>query len=292
MKSVTSILSMATILAIGAAAQASLLVEETFDYAAGTLVGNNGGTGFSTAWATTFTSNAVGSIDVTSGSIAFSDYATTGNKVTVDLQNRTNTSSANILAERTVSAGLASGDMWVSYLYQRQDTTGSITSRTARVGFNDGAIHFDTAIKQSSSQGIAVRYDATNGATVADVSVQDGSAYLAIVKYADLGVVNSLASFWVLSAANYDSIKAGGIDESELDGAAVLKATDAVTSAEVLTAAVDLLRIVNVSSDFPFTFDVDEFRLGTSLSDVAAVPEPASAALAVFALSLLTIRRD
>ncbi|MCC6681033.1 MAG: PEP-CTERM sorting domain-containing protein [Phycisphaeraceae bacterium] len=266
----TRILSLAMFLVISAAAQATPLMEETFDYTVGPLAGNNGGTGFSDAWVSTIPSTTA-TIDITSGSIAFSDYATTGNKVTLDLVTEPAGPAVAIYSRRTVSVGVPSGDMWVSYLYQRQDAAGDNTSRTARVGFNDGVIHFDTAIKASSSQGIAVRYEGSFGTAAADVSVQDGSAYMAIVKYADLGNIGSLASFWVFSAAGFDSIKGGGIDESELDGAAVLKATDTVSTAEVLTAFLDQLSLVNVSNTYPFKFDIDEIRMSTTLADVVPV---------------------
>ncbi|MCC6680029.1 MAG: hypothetical protein IT445_03910 [Phycisphaeraceae bacterium] len=268
MKTATWTISLVLTLYVAQVSMATALVEETFDYATGPLAGNNGGTGFDGQWFTDF-STATGTIDVTSGSIAFSDYGTTGNKVSLDFQ--TAPAFTSIWALRTVNAGISSGDMWYSYLYQRTDESGSTVSRTAEVRLYDGVIHFGTQIKTASSQGIKVRYEGSLGATAASVSIQDGNPYLGIAKFEDLGVNGALASFWVLSETAYDGIKAGGIDESELDGAAVLKATDNTNTIEVLTAMLDQLYLVNATSAYPFSFDIDEFRLGTTLADVVPV---------------------
>ncbi len=281
-----AMMALAASLLVSRAAMGSVLIAEAFDYNTGALAGNNGGTGWASAWTTSF-STATGSIDVTSGSIAFSDYATTGNKVTLDFQ--TAPAFTSIWALRTVSQGVSSGDMWYSFLYQRQDTAGITTSRTAEVRFNDGVIHFGSQIKAASSQGIKVRYEGSTGSTAAATSIQDGNAYLAISKFENLNNVGPQATFWVLDAAGYDSIKAGGLTEAELNATAVLIATDATSTAEVLTANLDKIELVNATSSYPFTFDLDEIRLGVSLADV--IPEPASAGLIAAAFGLLLARR-
>ncbi|MCC6680028.1 MAG: hypothetical protein IT445_03905 [Phycisphaeraceae bacterium] len=273
-------------LLLGQTALGAVLIGDSFDYNTGALAGNSGGTGWADAWTTAF-STATGSIDVTSGSIAFSDYATTGNKVTLDFQ--TAPAFTSIWALRTVGQSVGSGDMWYSFLYQRQDTAGITTSRTAEVRFNDGVIHFGSQVKASSSQGIRVRYEGSTGASAAATSIQDGNAYLAISKFENLNNVGSQATFWVLDAAGYDSIKAGGLTEAELNATAVLIATDATSTTEVLTANLDKIELVNATSSYPFTFDLDEIRLGTSLADV--IPEPVTAGWLAAGITLLFIRR-
>jgi len=277
------------------AVNAAPLISETFDYDPGSLVGHNGGDGWSNAWSVTaYPAAATGSIEVTAGSLAFSDYATTGNKLSLSID--TTTAFAAPLASRNVAVSAGSGDLWVSYLYRRTDATiGTTTSRSADLRFNDGAIHFGSQAKAANSQGIATRYEGSNGANATAATISDGATYLVISKFANLGTgpdATTTATMWALSVAGYDAIKSGGLLESELDGAAVLKATDTGSTAEVLTALTDKIELVIASSAAPYSFDYDEIHVGTSLADVVAVPEPASVGLLGLAVAALLCRRS
>lgn len=275
----------------GQAAHSALLISEVFDYDSGTLAGASGGAGWATPWSVAaYPTGATGAIEISDGSLVFSDYPSSGNKLSLSLD--TIPGFVGPTATRFVSESITGGDMWVSYLYRRTDASiGTNTSRIADLRFNDGAIHFGSQVKVSGSQGIATRYEGSGGPTAATTSVQDGEVYMVVSKFANLGTgpdATTTATMWALNAAGYDSIKAGGLLESEVDSAAVLKATDTSSSAEVLTALTDKIELVIASSAAPFSFAFDEIRVGTTLASVIAIPEPASVVLlcltAVFSL--------
>ncbi len=263
-------------------AGAGVLIEDSFDYSPGNATGKNGGAGWGGGWLGTIHANHTGSTTIAANSLSFSDYATEGNQLVLSVTAASGFGDSSVRRNIDIDdAGVSTGDLWISYLYQRVDDAGANgnSSRTAEFRFNDGSIHFGSSPKASGSQGIVTRYEGSNGATVATANVQDGGVYLVIVKYANLGqTTGNTASMWVLSESAYDGIKAGGILETELDGAAILKAMDASTSAEVLTDG-ESFRIFNATSGAPFIFAVDELRIGTDLESVVPVPEPASISL-------------
>lgn len=265
-------------LAAGAEARADLIIAEPFDYTASeALDGKNGGTGFSGAWSTSISAGATGSATVTAGSLGFSNFPTAGNKLSVSLDTIPGGSALAVEPKRSVNASAGSGDLWASFLYRRTDTTNVNTSRIAEIRIGPSGTgtspQMGMRAKVSGSQGVAVRYDGSPGSTAATSSIQDGSVYLLIAKFADLDQASGgAAQMWVLRASDYDGIKAGGITEAELNTAAYLKATDVQAAKKVSVG--DLITISNSSSAVSFGIDVDELRYGTDLQSV--VPEPAA----------------
>lgn len=274
----------ATLMGLGQVASGAL-VTESFEYAPGALAGANGGSGWGGAWSVNVPAGVTGSIQVTSGSVQFSDYATAGNKLTLDVT--ATTAFLTTSAVRPVGVAVNSGELWVSFLYQRADGLTATTSRTAEVRLNDGAINFGSQVKPASSTGIAVRHDGTTGGNFTTPGVNlhdDADPYLVISKFSGLGAVGGTATMWVFNAAAYDGIKAGGLLESELDAAALIKATDTATQAEEITIG-ELLEIVNATSAAPFAFHLDELRIGSTLT--AVVPEPAGVLIALAGCGLM-----
>ena len=71
-----SILTLATLGALAASPlHGALVIEESFDYPAGNVAGNNGGTGFTGAWANTRNSPTAASPGLTWGSLGSGNYA-------------------------------------------------------------------------------------------------------------------------------------------------------------------------------------------------------------------------
>ncbi len=285
--------AVATAALAASTSSAAILLSESFDYAPGALAGNNGGTGFSSAWSTEVGSAVTGgSSSVVAGSIAFSDYATSGNKLVMDMG--TVSGFTSITSSRESAAAASTGDLFTSFLYQAGSFS-SNSSRTAELRFEDPSIKFGSAAKGSGTATAEVRYDGVDGDVAGRErfgNLQNGSAFLIITKYSNLGVDGASARLWALNATGYDAISDGGITEAELDTAAFAISVDSqsATTSNVLTSG-DLFRIGLYSSQTPFSASFDEFRAGTSLADVTAVPEPASAVAVVGLAGLLLGRR-
>lgn len=285
LKTRSAIAAQVGVLAIAPFSGASPLLTEGFNYTTGDIAGKAGGTGFDGAdsWAVTLGGGGTGTAgaNVTSGSLAFSDYATAGNKLTVDTS-AISSGTVNVLVQRKQAFSVSSGNVWVSYLYQRDDA-GNDNSRTAEVRVN-GA-QFGVQPKSPSGSGVRVRYDSSGSGSAGDY--QDGATYLIVAKFSDVGTAGAASSMWALSASAYNAIKADGITEAEL-GAAL--STDTTTVARTIASG-DLIEIVSSTSQAPFTFSIDELRYGTEIADVVPVPEPGSMALTMLGVAILAARR-
>jgi hypothetical protein len=253
----------------GGPATAQPLIEDAFDYPTGPLAGNGGGTGWAGPWGITTQTASTASINVVEGSLVFSDYATTGSRVNLSVE--AGSGFQGIIGQRFVSQSVSSGDLWASFLYRRTDEDPSLISRTAEVRVDTNPIHFGLKAKGPSSQGIRVRYEGSDGPSAAATSVQDGATYLMIGRFTNLGTtdMSGVGTMWALSEADYDSIAFGGVLVEELDEAATLIASDTTSIADAKDLQIgDPIALVNFTSSFPFAFDIDELRYGTSLADV------------------------
>ena len=272
--------------------QAAVLLEESFDYEAGSLAGQAGGQGFAagSAWSVSVSSDAVGGAVVNAGSLAFSDYATSGNHLTITLDSITGTGARTVLAERGVGFSATGGDVWVTMLYQRNDalTNGS---RTAEVRIDGSAgSQFGVQPKKSGSQNGTIRYDGSTGGQSG--ALQNGDVRMLVARFADVGSTGAAATLWSFNESYYDTIKADGITIAELDasGTAV---TDTLASDDSRTiSSGDALKLLANSSQAPFSFNLDELRYGTTLeSALAPVPEPSSIGIIAAGAALLLGRR-
>jgi hypothetical protein len=253
----------------GDAAIAQPLIEDAFDYPAGPLAGNGGGTGWAGPWAITTQTASTSSINVVEGSLIFSDSATTGNRVNLSVE--AGSGFQGIIGQRFVSQSVSAGELWASFLYRRTDEDPSTVSRTAEVRVDTSPIHFGLKAKGPSSQGIRVRYEGSDGLSSAATSVQDGATYLMVGRFTNLGTtdMSGVGTMWALSEADYDSIAFGGVSVEELDAAATLIASDTTSVADAKDLQIgDPIALVNFTSSYPFAFDIDELRYGTSLADV------------------------
>jgi hypothetical protein len=290
-------------LALAAAplASAELLLYEGFDYDTGTdsLVGESGGFGFGpTAYTEGGTANNLQNAGVTAAAnLVFSDFTATGNVAQIQNNNNDSTDgdykrhyATRLLPALSITPG---STVYSSFLY-RQEKDASF-AHEAELAFGDAAGGRDRLrqitvdlFDTNGADEVAVGYDSS---TVLSGSTPSANKQplLFITRFENVnGTGNQTASMYVLSEADYDSIKAGGITQAELDtlGAAATDTATGVTfgTADYLTLTTTTAFGIQNNSYF------DEFRLFTDLDDLQAVPEPASATL-LAAGGLLALRR-
>jgi hypothetical protein len=117
-----------------------------------------------------------------------------------------------------------------------------------------------------------------------------GQTYLTLFKISTIALT---INGWVLSAAQFDVFKAGGITEAELDAAAFGTGTNQIWARTSVTGQ-DPVRIshlniyMNAGEGVNATLSMDEFRLSNfSLNEVTPVPEPSGVALILLGAGLL-----
>ena len=260
-------------------------IYESFDYAAGSLVGQNGGQGWSGSWNLPYNQ---GTQEVVSDSLAFSDYGTSGGALKlVD----TGDGFTSVGVRRNLGVDFTVGDdVWVSFLAKSGDPLTAFTSRTAEIrhGATAGATELRMRPKGSGSQGVMIAYDSTANNSAAQ-STQDGDTYLYVCRYGDIGTdTGKYAVMWVFDEAGYNlSMADGQLTEEDLNANYYLMAQD-THSNRMLDSNDGVLISVADSSDTNFTYYFDELRYGTTLDEVL-VPEPAT--LALLGFGALYLRR-
>lgn len=235
------------------AAQASLIVSESFDYASGALAGGTGGTGWSGAW-TAFGNGSsatvqTGSLGYTAGS---DDLLTAGNKAYVT------TTSGTSGVSRTLASGFSDATthtVYLSFTFNWDEGTRFFglqlyNGGTSVAEFNKLSGQTNFRIQSATSGGTAIVTDTT---------------YLAVVRIDFNASGNDTLSLF--------------INPSSFD-------TEPVTASSSISAAslgFDTIRLATGFTSGSFTTAAaafDEIRIGTSYADVvpSAIPEPASAA--------------
>lgn len=271
---------------LAGSAGAALLAEETFDYGVGSASSTwNGGTGFaSTAWSPGTTGTTLdngltlGNMQVSGGSahIQFTAGAAF---------------SAGTMGRSFNNAGASSGDLWMAYLYQFDTARSSIPLDEA-MEVRPGAGDIRTKIDENSS-GIGVRYGSAWSTSV-DPAVKNGTTLLFVSKFSDLGsATGNSARGWGMTASEYDSMMAGGgVSEANLDIYAGIQITKAFSANESMAGNVTMQLVpIGRNSSTP-SFYIDELRLGTTVNDVVAIPEPATLGMiALFGGGLVMLRR-
>jgi len=283
-------------------ARAAVVVYEPFAYGTGSTlntispnastVGLNQAVVYSGAGADGYTVQAaslsLGSLATQGGSVAFVG----GTKVasgTLALQNSPYT-----------------GTLYTSHLVNLSARGGGAADGAqVRVANNDtsGGDRFNLqADSRASSTNVAVNYNgSTSGVTNSGNSLVLDTTYLLIGRFTNVGneltVGNpGVATVYALTAAQFESFKAGGGDDAYLDAATV------GTGASDLTARVSDAALVTGTFNFNTgnfyalvavndTGAFDEVRYGSTVADVTPVPEPGLTLLALAGLPLLARRR-
>lgn len=298
--------SAALCLGFTAATQADPTVYDGFDYgtSSGVVAGQNGGTGFSGAWATPF----LDTFNYTPTGLTFSNLSTTGGAATYSA------SQANANDSGEISRTLASpysGDFTVygSYIFQASGEAAPWAGFTLANGatmFNDasGAFGVATAWDAGTSPGDYGAYFGGNAYTSGSPLLLD-QTYIYLFKFNHGSSSNSGAA-WVLSASQFAYFKSSddSLTESELNSAsqgsaegqvmAKLQGNGNSFTSDYTTVTFDARNFYTSNAR---TITVDEVRTSSDSLDevtpVSAVPEPAALALIGFgaAATLVMARR-
>lgn len=293
--------------------QATLLVQESFNYGGSAISNMNGvaetGTGLQGNWTVT---NAL-----PSGGLASSAYQTTGltfgsNYGTTSggaLLSTTRFSGSNAATTATVQLDVnATGEVWGSYLVS-YNTISSSNGGFAQEGIATSAAGTTinlTSMMQSNTlatdRKLQVGYDSSVTSSISNTAFLTGTTYIYISKYTNVGTAPTVgtpgvATTWVMTQAQYDLWVTGGATELTLTANSLVTRTETVTSGSAILF--DNTGFVTLKTDAPNTNNAqvvaifDEVRYGTTLSDVySAVPEPSATALLFGAgVSVLLFRR-
>ncbi len=287
-------------------ASAELIFSDSFDYTLNdSIVGKNGGDwDASRAWTAGGDTN--GSLDAATvaAGLTLSDYATSGNAVSL-LTNSNGDGYTAYSAARQLPGSAsfaASGDLWVSYLVNHNEDP-SFANENFQ-SFADIAVSSPSRLKTTSRtlfddnnpDNIKVGANNSSGSVSAAVVLQD-TTYLVVGKFGAVNAPNfsggTTATMWIFDAAAYDDYKVGSLDESGLDTSTLSRVTHQTgTDFGSQLDSDDFFRLTSVT-DFGINNRAiyDEVKLGTTLGDVVVVPEPASVALAAAGGVLLLRRR-
>ena len=266
---------------------AALLAEEQFDYGIGSASSTwNGGVGFvSNAWSKGSTGTtldnglALGNMQVAGGSAHIQFTAGSG-------------FSAGILGRQFNNAGASSGDLWMAYLFQF-DIARSTILNDEFLEVRPGAGDIRTKIDENTSA-VGLRYGGDTSTSSADANVKNGTTLLYVVKWPDMGAATGAdARGWALSASEYDSMVAnGGVSEANLDTYAGIQLSNSFSADETMAGNVSMQIVPMGRNNSTPSFYVDELRLGTTVNDVVAIPEPATLGVVVlFGGGLVLLRR-
>ena len=264
------------VLISGGLCNAALLVEEAWNYEVGssTLSEWTGGTGYG---ANLWTKTADAQATIVSG-LTFGSMQVSGGAVRISMQAPAANTGHSISRKMNIDS-LTSGDLWVSYLFQF-DTAGSTLPNNEAVEIRpQGASNTRNGIHEYSSA-VTLRYGTDSTTSATNAAIKNGTTLLFIVKYPDLGAeTGSDARVWGLTAAEYESVISGGITEAKLNAFAGIQATNSFSPNETLSGTQSTQFYMNGRNSSTPSFIIDEYRLGTSLESVVAIPEPATIGL-------------
>jgi hypothetical protein len=270
------LLAIASAFACSGRVEAALLAYEGFDYAEGSLAGQNGGSGWGGAW-------SAGS--VVPGSLSYGSLATTGNSGLIS------GSGGSVSAYRNFAAEYGAGTYYISFVGQRLSTHGTLDDNTVRASSFQIHKGFGTSGDERLSAGKATtaapnqKYNwalfSDGSGTLLEESAEPitnlAFVLMEFVITDDIdgqgpGVSTDEARMWInpslngpLGAPDVELTQAEGNNHDYLFGR--VRIFSGNTSAQGLYA----------------DFAIDEIRLGTTLADVGvnAVPEPTAAILAM-----------
>lgn len=287
----------AGVLCVAVAAQGALLVYEPFNYTSGQDLSTLAvtGTGLGTTWA-----GAAGTFTTQSGSLAFSNFPTSGGKMWIDSAG----DPANLWTTIPSNPNATGSDLWCSYLvdmvqFGNNGTSDGIYVNTAKSSESPTVARFIvspdnmTATNTGNPTTMAPTIGAADGATTNGTGpLAVNTTYLVV---ADFQVSTSTkGTMWILSPDQYDAIKAGGITLAELNspGAVTQKIVGTIGS-NVGWGAFSKLNFSAWarSASQHEQASIDELRYGTTIDDVLPTPTPEPATLVLMSLSLVGLLR-
>ena len=264
---------------LGAASQAQLLAYDGFNYTAGALSGQNGGTGFTSAYVTSGSTVSVASTGLTHAGLTGS-FAPVGGAMS--MANNQNLSNASINGRNWQDATPTQpgvGEFWYSMLVNPSTAGGTLVPFTGTTSNTNG------------QNGWGVRVDAAGGGTTVNIKAWSptqaasplisilngyGATYFIVGKLS-IGATNTTNTIWVNPALGGVAPTTGGVSIAQLPSAAFVT------------------RLSGRSFSSPTGNMIwDEVRIGRTAGDVmplAVVPEPASCFALATGLSALFVRR-
>lgn len=241
----------------GLPASAAIIIQDQFDYATGSLKGQNGGQGFSAAW------QATSSLQVTSPGLTYGTLETSGNAI-IGL----NSGSMRRLFDNTGLTG-DGATYWFSVLFAAPEATASTATSIP-------SFFSDATLGNGQSSGFAVSFNPTRR-TKLYMDARIGGSVRAGQEVP--GTDYYTGSFLVLGRITFSDT--AGQDRLEVWLDPSLSGDPGTPLFNVTGTWVD----PGANNSFYMNkYDapdrsVDEIRLGTSLADVMPVPEPTTLGL-------------
>jgi hypothetical protein len=264
----------AAICLVPTASEAALLVYEGFDYPAGNLRGQNGGSG-SIGWGGAWTqqdNTTTGSAgSVVAGSMEYSTLVTSGNRASIP-QTSGNAGRDWRYFGSTIS-GLVHPEIWISFVIQSS---------------SDGANHAGIGLFNNTSHTVG-----TEMTTIGKGSGDTWGYATGLSSAGNFSQSSTTPTTLSLLVYRFETDAVTGRATSHLWVNPSLGSTPATASADAFWAqqsgqfAFNRIRVSHAQAGA--TLSVDELRVGTSFADVAPVPEPAS--LGVLALGGMALLR-
>lgn len=241
-------------LVLTSGAKATLLYYEGFDYSAGTLSGQNGGTGFSSAWGT---AGSGGSVNVQSSSLSFGNLSTSGGKAYLQA-----TGSGGATITRNLNSTFSTGTVYLSFL----------------TNLDDGNRYFGLALDNSGNEMFLTGKPTTYG-SLGNWSLSNSSNIPGSPVSSGQAVVLDTT---VLMVLRIDFNASGNQERIRLYVNPTLGSEPVAANADVITTnsiSVNQIRLTAgyfVSGSPSSLGWVDEVRLGDSYASVTPVPEPST----------------
>ncbi len=289
--------------AVNAPSHAASLIYEGFSgYAEGNM---NGQARTGSGLAGNYEATGAGAINYNSSGLTFGSLAVSGGSIT------NNGGGGSAIGVRINAS--ATGTLYTSYLVNFSTTLSTSTSTAIQTGLNTNPstsnttryfnMMADSPAANTFNPGFGYNYSAT-GETTGNTLLAN-TTYMVIAEINNVGVALSGAqtgsgTMWVLNLQQFESFQLNGFTTVSLNAATVGTGISDVwaryTTATPLTsgtfafsnAALQLSLTPTASN----TATMDEVRWGTTLSDVAPVPEPGSLVIAAFGSILLAGRRS
>lgn len=247
-------------LAFSTPAQAAATVYESFDYSVGSVAGQNGGTGWSGAW-TAFGTGS--SATVQTGSLAYGDLPTDGNKAYVTTTSGTSGVGRSL---ETAFSDATTQTIYLSFAFNWDEGTRFfglqlLNGSTSVVEFNKFSGQTNFGIQQNTGGGVT--------------AISTDTTYFVVARIDFNASGNDTVRLYVNPASlDTEPLTASSTYSTASISFNAIRLSTGFTSGSVTTAATAF----------------DEIRIGTSYSDVvSAIPEPATASMLVGLAALATV---
>lgn len=260
-----SALALAVALGANTASAAVIATADFEDNTIGSIVGEGGGSGWTSNWSSATTANVV------SGGLSYSNGSVASNGGSHAMEIIPGTAVSTPALERSLSTQTVT--LYMSFLWRDSANNDSPTASTdfTQVGFDPSATDGNPNLSFLRNSGnLLVRAGGAGGAD-SGVDANIGTTYMIVLKATRVGGANYTGELWV----NPSSLTEGSPDAT-------------IGDTGIGNIGTFLVRTANHEDGD--AFQIDNIRVGTEWSDVVlAVPEPSAALLG--GLGILTLLR-